>query len=94
MARKLTTSEEAVYKALLTAAERIGHNAYKAGLYNVRRNRKGTVVRGYTLTPEHQEVMTAIDALGRGTISAEEAMSILHEHDVIAARILGYRAKK
>jgi hypothetical protein len=90
MARQLTNQEEQVHAALVKAAERIGANAYKAGHYKVKRNRKGVVVQGYTLTPEHQEVMTAIDALGRGTITAEEGMAILHQYEVHNARIKGY----
>jgi len=88
--RTLTPTEEQAYAALMKAAERVGANAYKAGLYKVKRDRKGNVVRGYTLTPEHQELMTAMDALGRGKISAEEAMVVVNQYEVTKARIKGY----
>lgn len=88
--RRLSGQEKAAYTALVKASERIGMNAYKAGLYKVKRNRKGEVIKGYSLTPEHQELVTAIDALGRGNISAEEAMSLLHQYEILEARTKGY----
>jgi gamma-glutamylcyclotransferase (GGCT)/AIG2-like uncharacterized protein YtfP len=88
--RCLNSQEEQAYAALLQAAERVGFNAYKAGLYKVKRDRKGNVVRGYVLTPEHQELITAINALGRGEISAEEAMALVSQYEISKARLKGY----
>lgn len=88
--RRLTDQEKQVYTALVKASERIGLNAHKAGLYKVKRDRKGNVTQGYTLTPEHQELVTAIDALGRGIITTEEGMAILHQYEVLNARTKGY----
>lgn len=88
--RRLSQAEKQAYQALVKASEKIGLNAYKAGLYRVKRDRKGNVVQGYSLTPEHQELVTAIDALGRGAITAEEAMSLLHQYEILNARTKGY----
>jgi hypothetical protein len=85
-----TSTKDQTLRALKIAAEKIGAHAYKAGLYKVKRNRKGVVIRGYTLTPEHQEVITAIDALSRDLISPEDAMCVLHGYEVLNSRTKGY----
>lgn len=85
-----TSSKDQALRALKTAAEKIGMHAYRSGLYKVKRNRKGEVIQGYTLTPEHQEVMTAIDALSRDLITPEDAMALLHGYEVFNARTKGY----
>lgn len=84
------TAKDQAHHALLIATDRIGKNAFKAGLYKVRKDRKGKVIQGYSLTPEHQEVMTAIDALGRNLITPEDAMNVVSQYEVSRARLKGY----
>jgi len=85
-----TSSKDQALRALKSAAEKIGMHAYRAGLYKVKRNRKGKVTQGYTLTPEHQEVITTIDALSRDLITPEVAMGLLHGYEVFNSRTKGY----
>ena len=85
----MSTKDQALH-ALKVAAERVGRNAHQAGRYKVKRNRKGQVISGYTLTPEHQELIIAIDALSRDRISPEEAMAIVNQYEIVKARLEGY----
>jgi len=73
--------------ALLKAAERIGEKSRAEYMAQVKRDRKGRVTRSYTLNEAHQRVMTTIDAYSRCKINDDEAMSVLHEYDVLKKRI-------
>ena len=81
------SQRDQVLSALSKAAERIGLSAYRAGHYKVKRNRKGKVVQGYTLTEAHKRVVDTIDDLSRNRITPEEAMAVLHEYDVMKERL-------
>jgi len=81
----MSSAYDQAYDALRKAADRIADNAYRAGLYKVKR-RKGKVVEGYRLTEEHARVLSTLDALSRKRITPDEAMSVLHEYEVVGAR--------
>jgi len=77
---------ERVLKALLTAADRIGAASRKHYMASVKRNRRGQVTQGYTLTEDHQRVMSTIDKYARCKIGDEDAMAVLHEYGVFKSR--------
>ena len=79
------SQKDRVWSALQKAAERIALAEYKSGRYKVRRVR-GKVVQGYSLSSAHQEVLDAMDQLGRDEITPEQAMAVLHGYDVLKAR--------
>lgn len=68
------TSKEQAYNALRVAAERIGQNNYRSGLYKK---------KGYRITQEHQDVLQAMSDVLSGKITPENAMALLHEYDVL-----------
>ena len=74
-----------VYRALSKAAESIGAREYAAGRYRPIR-RRGKVVQGYSISEAHRRVIDTMNGLGRGEITPEEAMAVLHEYDVHSAR--------
>ena len=71
------------YTALQHAAEQIGRRAHASGEY---RGRRG---RGYSIRPEHAELVKAMSDVCGGRISPEEAMGLLHTYDVDKARFGG-----
>jgi hypothetical protein len=75
------------YRALMFAAERIGRANYQAGLYRVRRDRRGRVTTGYSITETHQRVINTSSQVCGGRITPEEAMAVLHEYDVLKERL-------
>lgn len=81
----ITSSLDRAILALRRASEKIAMAEYRAGRYKVQR-RGGKVIRGYTLSPEHQLVMETLDKVSRRKISPEEAMAVLHKYDVLKAR--------
>lgn len=72
--------------ALLTAAARIGAANRKQYTAAIKRDRRGNVTRGYTITEDHQRVITTIDQYARCKINDEDAMAVLHEYGVFKAR--------
>lgn len=86
-AREVTGAIEQAYNALETAAERIGANNYKNGLYRVKRDRKGRVISGYTITAEHAAIVEAMPRVLSGELSPESAFAMLHEYDVLKQRL-------
>ena len=72
------------YRALSAAAERIGHNKYRAGIGVIKR--RGKVV-GFSPTAEHAAVVAAMPKVLGGAISPDEAMALLHDHDVMEQRL-------
>jgi hypothetical protein len=87
MATNRCEIDDQVYRALRTAADRIGSGAYRAGLYKVKYNRKGQVVHGYRLTEAHERVLDTLNAYCRGKLTKNDAMAVLHEYDVSKARL-------
>lgn len=88
----MTTTQQA-YKALQTAAERIGANGYQAEL----ERRKMTPYQAlrwqlkhkrsiYTPTGEHCAVVEAMSKVLGGEMSVEEAMGLLWQYDVMKQR--------
>jgi hypothetical protein len=51
-------------------------------LYRVKRGRRGQVIQGYTVTPEHRAIVDAMPKVLAGTMTPDEAMSLLWGHDV------------
>jgi DNA-binding protein H-NS len=75
---------EQVYNALSVAATRMGQNNYLAGkAAHIKAGRKASTYR-YTPTPEHDAVVKAMVDL---TMSDEECMALLHEHNVMKQRL-------
>lgn len=87
--KQQVTTKDAIqaYKALLRAAERIGENNYKRGLAG--HVKAGRVPHTYRYAPSdaHKRVIAASSAVLAGRISPEQAMAILHEHDVFEERL-------
>jgi 6-phosphogluconolactonase (cycloisomerase 2 family) len=83
--QRWTSLHDQAYMALQKAGERIGAAEFGAGHYKVKR-RQGKVIQGYSISPEHKQVIDALNDLGRFKITPEEAMNVLHEYDVIKAR--------
>lgn len=79
--------KEQAYNALCIASERMGRNNYRAGLYRVKRNRRGQVVQGYTITPEHAAVVAAMPRVLSGELSPNDAMAMLHEYETEKQRL-------
>ena len=89
MKTTFTKQEERAYLTLRKAAERISASGYAAGkAAHLKRGRVAGTYR-YTPTEAHRTVLTALDDLGRGVITGEQAMAVLHEYDVFNARFGG-----
>lgn len=73
------------YRALARAAEKIGLNNYRRGLYQVTR-RRGKVIRGYSISDAHRSLIEMMPRVLSGQASPDEAMSLLHEYDVMRER--------
>jgi hypothetical protein len=83
----ITGIQGRAYRALQIAAERMGFNNWKAGREaHVRAGRKASTYR-YTPTEEHRQIVAAMDAVLRGTITPEDAMALLWQHDTMKQRI-------
>lgn len=88
------------YRALQTAAERIGRNNCKSytesaafnKLPGIRRTNTQARRGHYTITHEHEEIVNAMPALLAGTITPEEAMALLHGYGVMQQRFPTSRA--
>jgi hypothetical protein len=89
----MTTPQQAAYKALQIAAERIGRNGYQAEM----ERRKMTTAQAlrwqlrnkrsiYTPTGEHCAVVEAMPKVLSGEITPEEAMGLLWQYDVMKQR--------
>lgn len=70
------------YKALRIAAERIGANNYRAGVYNPRQR------GGYSITDAHKDVIEAMRDVLSGAMSPNDAMALLHRSDVEQQRLM------
>ena len=74
----MDANDERAYRALHRAATRIGAAGYAAQ----RRDhlRRGRSPRTYRYVPDqgHRELVDGMAALGRGRITAEDAMALLH----------------
>lgn len=73
------------YHALQAAATRIGLNNCRAGLYRGT-YRKGKLVKGYSITGEHQELVDAMPKVLNGELSVEDAMCLLWQYDTFKQR--------
>lgn len=71
---KPTEGQRRAYAALYAAAEVIGRNNYR---------RMGN---RYRVTVEHRRLVEAMSAVLSGKISVDEAMALLHDHDVMEQR--------
>lgn len=81
------TQQQAAYEALRIASERMGANNYGAQVRaHQEAGRKASTFR-FTVTPEHDMVVKAMPLVLTGKLSADDAMSMLHEYDVLKQRI-------
>lgn len=71
------------YRALQTAAGRIGRN--NAADY-IKQNKKNRG-RGYRITAEHEEVVKAMPKVLSGEMTPEEAMGLINSYDILKQRI-------
>jgi len=78
---------EQAYNALRIASERMGRNNFRAGLYSVRRDHRGRVTQGYSVTPEHAAVVDAMPRVLSGELSPSDAMAMLHEYNTEKQRL-------
>jgi len=75
------------YRALDTAAHRIGFNNYRAQLAAHRKAGRGLKTFRFTVTEAHKSVVDAMPALLGGEMSPEEAINLLHGYDVLKQRV-------
>jgi hypothetical protein len=69
------------YRALDTAAHRMGRNGYAAHLKSKRAKLP------YTPTQEHRDLCDAMPRLLAGTLSPNDAMAMLHGYDTLKQRL-------
>ena len=83
------SAKEQAYKALRTAAERIGANNYARGTYKIMRTYRGRRYEEHmgSITRAHQQIVDAMPALLADKITPEEAMALLWDHDVMEQRL-------
>jgi len=67
------------YRALRHAAEQIGREMHRRGVY---KPRKG----GYTITDNHKRIIEAMPSVLQGRMSPEEAVAIVTECEVMNER--------
>ena len=84
-----TKQEQQAYKALQTAAERIGRNNYKSQLAEHLKKRKSKNTFRFTVTEEHRQIVEAMPKVLKKEITPEEAMGLLHDYDVMKQRLGG-----
>jgi hypothetical protein len=75
------------FRALETAAARMGANNYRAQLAShISAGRKPSSFR-FAVTPEHKAVCNAMPTVLGGSMTPNDAMSLLWEHDTMAQRL-------
>jgi hypothetical protein len=79
-------AQKRAYHALRIAAERIGRNNYRSGLYRPL-YRNGRLVRGYAITQEHRAVVEAMPKVLSGELDPDGAMALRHDSDVMKQRL-------
>lgn len=84
--KRYSDAQLRAYRALQKAGERIGLNNYRSGRYKIR-YRHGVPIGGYTITPEHQEIVDAMPKVLSGEITPEEAMALLWQYDTMRQRL-------
>lgn len=72
------------YRALQHAAEQVGLNNFRKGLY--RPQRIGRKMLGYSITDAHQQLIDAMPQVLSGLVTPEEAMALVTSHDVMQQR--------
>lgn len=70
------------YRALSAAAQRIAANNAGAYCAQIRRSQRGQVIRSYTVSAAHRDVVDAMAALLAGDMCPDEAMTLLRRADV------------
>jgi hypothetical protein len=78
--------DERILSALLHTAEQIGRRAAPAYMKQIKRDRRGRVTAGYSISEAHRHVTDTIDAYARCKINNEEALSVVTEYGVMKAR--------
>jgi len=80
----MTTAQLNAYRALAHAADQIGRNNYRKGIYGG--TRKAGSPRTYSLTPEHAEIVDAMPKVMSGEMSVNDAMALVTQYEVMQQR--------
>ena len=84
---QVTPQQDQVYKALQTAAGRMGNNNYLVQKQNWLKKHKTMKNFRFTVTTEQQEVIQAMNDLLNNRITPEQAMSLLWQYDIMKQRL-------
>jgi NADPH-dependent ferric siderophore reductase len=82
-----TKQEEQAYRALQTAAERMGMNNYKTQLAAHLKKRRSKNTFKFFVTAEHELVIESMKKVLKKEITPEQAMSLLWQHDIKMQRL-------
>jgi hypothetical protein len=83
---EISEAQNRTYDALYKAAERIGSNNYKAGLYGNGKFKPGKPI-SYRITQAHQDIIDAMPKVLSGEMSCEEAMALINSYDANKQRL-------
>lgn len=89
MRREFKMAEDRIkqtYTALTIAGARIGANNYKLQAIKWKKSHKSMKNFKFTVTPEHKEIVDALPKVLDGTMSPEDAMALLWQHDTMKQR--------
>ncbi len=79
-------SRSRAYDALNHAASQVGSSNYRAGLYRTTYYGNGRVRTGYTITPEHRELIEAMPKVLSGEMGVDDAMALVTRYDIMVQR--------
>lgn len=82
-----TKQEEQAYKALYTAAERMGANNYKSQWEAHIKKKRSKNTFKFHVTAEHELVIESMKKVLSKKITPEEAMALLWQYDVKKQRL-------
>lgn len=89
-----TVEQSRAYDALSAAGERIGQGNYQAQLAAHTKARRARSTFKFHVSEAHAAVVAAMPRVLSGAITPEEAMGLLHTHDVLTERLRGNPKKK
>ena len=84
-----SAEQSRTYDALSIAAERIGWGNYQAQLAAHLKTRRARSTFKFHVSEAHAAVIDAMPRVLSGAITPEEAMGLLHEHDVLTEKLRG-----
>lgn len=76
----MTEAQLRAHRALLHAAEQVGANNFRNGLYRSKRGQP------YSITFEHRSLIDGSSDVLAGKMSVNDAMALVTSHDVIQQR--------